>query len=129
MCQRYFDLTVDVKYSFSDLGGDLAFCTDYDSGEYEIELDSTFVKYSTERELVEIVSHEMVHVKQHEYDGLHLEVNSMYYRGQFYDEEVEGYWFLPWEVEARGYERAFWALYCEKWETYADLYRNDSISG
>lgn len=118
MCKAYFGLTCDVRYSFAELGGDYAFCSDYDSGEYEIELDSLFVQASTEQELVQIVAHEMVHVKQHEFDGLHLEVNSMYFKGEFYDEDVEGYWFLPWEIEARGYERAFWALYCDKWETY-----------
>ena len=118
MCKAYFGLTCDVRYSFAELGGDYAFCSDYDSGEYEIELDSLFVQASTEQDLVQIVAHEMVHVKQHEFDGLHLEVNSMYFKGEFYDEDVEGYWFLPWEIEARGYERAFWALYCDKWETY-----------
>ena len=123
MCSKYFNLTSDVKYCFSDLSSDqdgvnYAYCTDFDDGEFEIEFDLEFVKDSSEQELVEVTAHEMVHVKQHEFDGLHLEVNSMFFRGEFYDEDVEGYWFLPWEVEARGYERAFWALYCENWELY-----------
>jgi hypothetical protein len=121
MCKAYFGLTCDVRYCFGDLGGDYAFCYDFDSGEYEIELDREFIRNYSEQEIVQIVAHEMVHVKQHEFDGLHMEVNAMFYKGKFYDEEVESYWFLPWEIEARGYERGFWALYAEKWEAYVEL--------
>ena len=61
--------------------------------------------------------HEMVHVKQHELEGLELEVNRHTYQGIWYDPE-DNYWFTPWEIEARGYERAFLALWNENWEKF-----------
>ena len=86
--------------------------------EYEIEIHPDFMKSCTEQELVKVIAHEMTHVKQYEYDDLELGVNQCYWKGELYDEKVEGYWFLPWEIEARGYEMAFWSLYSEKWENY-----------
>ena len=86
--------------------------------EYEIEIHPDFMKNCTEQELVQVIAHEMTHVKQYEYDDLELGVNQCYWKGELYDEKVEGYWFLPWEIEARGYEMAFWSLYSDKWENY-----------
>ena len=86
--------------------------------EYEIEVHPDFMKDSTEEELVKVIAHEMTHVKQYEYDDLELGVKCQYWKGEIYDEEVEGYWFMPWEIEARGYEQAFWSLYADKWEQY-----------
>ena len=60
---------------------------------------------------------EMVHVKQHENDGLSLEVRAHYFRGTWYDPE-DDYWFNPWEIEARGYEQAFWSMYANNWSKF-----------
>ena len=38
-------------------------------------------------------------------------------RGTWYDPE-DDYWFNPWEIEARGYEAAFWAMYANNWSKF-----------
>ena len=56
------------------------------------------------RDMIKTLAHEMIHVKQHELDGLELTLTESFFRGQKWLGE---YWFSPWEVEARGYELAF----------------------
>lgn len=120
MVSAYFQINPHVvvkpRYNLEETE---AFCSE-DDGQYEIEVSTEFMKKCTERELVEIIAHEMVHVKQHEVDGLEMEVNRVRFRGEtFTDEE---YWFSPWEIEARGYEKAFWALYTEVWYCFGEDY-------
>jgi hypothetical protein len=119
MVERYFNLDVDVTVRPTNecLPEDNGYCLTIGEGQYEIELHPEFLKNCTEEELVQVVSHEMVHVKQHELEGLELEVNRHSYQGIWYDPE-DNYWFTPWEIEARGYERAFLALWNENWEKF-----------
>jgi hypothetical protein len=95
-----------------------AFINPISDWEYEIELHPFFLRTCQEEDLVKVVAHEMTHVKQYVYEDLDLETGGCYWKGEFFDEDVEGYWFTPWEIEARGYEQAFWALYVDKWENY-----------
>lgn len=115
MCKAYFGLVVGISLRpRHDLEDSEAYCVDLGDSEYEIELSTEFLKNCSEQQLVEVVAHEMVHVKQHELDGLEMGLKAVMFRDKiYYDEE---YWFSPWEIEARGYERAFWALYTEVWE-------------
>lgn len=65
----------------------------------------------TERRAIEVLGHELTHVKQYVFDGLDLE--TAYFKGEeYYNDTDLDYWFAPWEVEARGMELAFWAYYC-----------------
>ena len=119
MVQAYFGLDCHVSIEIEDMvEDDNAYCTQYESGDYGIEVSHHFLKTASEQEIVQVIAHEMVHVKQHEHDELKMGTRGSFYKGQFFDSEVEGYWFLPWEIEARGYEMAFWALYTETWEQW-----------
>ena len=65
-----------------------------------------------ERKVVEIIGHEMTHIKQFVYDELDLDKCA--FKGEQYIIENDlDYWFSPWEIEARGMEQALWAYFCE----------------
>jgi hypothetical protein len=119
MVSQYFDLDVKVKLIPShEVQPDYnAYCTEVCEGEYEINVNPNFVLNCEEEEWVQLIAHEMVHVKQHENDGLSLEVRAHYFRGTWYDPE-DDYWFNPWEIEARGYEAAFWSMYANNWSKF-----------
>ena len=64
------------------------------------------------RKLVELIGHEMTHIKQFEHDALDLDKCS--FKGNEYIIENDlDYWFSPWEIEARGMEQALWAYFCD----------------
>lgn len=119
MVSQYFELDVDVSIrpTHDCLPEDNGYCFNIGEGFYEIELHPEFLKTCTEDELVQVVSHEMTHVKQHELDGLEIEVRRASYKGEWYDPD-DDYWFAPWEIEARGYERAFLSLWNRQWEQF-----------
>lgn len=110
MVTAYFNLeSIDVAYDFGTFDeNEYAFCTDFGEGVYEIEINWSWFVKATEEDIVKVVAHEMVHVKQYEQDGLVLENDCFWYKGK---EVQEDYWFCPWEIEARGYEQAFWSMY------------------
>lgn len=65
-----------------------------------------------ERKVVEIIGHEMTHIKQFVHDALDLDRCS--FKGEQYIIENDlDYWFSPWEIEARGMEQALWAYFCD----------------
>ena len=105
MTAAYFGLDVEVWTEATTLKENLAECEDNGAGVYTIYIDHDFLKEDDVDELVRIVAHEMVHVKQFECNELCLEyagaatMNGVEYRGD--------YWFSPWEIEARGYQDAF----------------------
>ena len=82
-------------------------CEKINADEYIIYLH----KDMSERRTIEVLGHELTHVKQYVFDGLDLE--TAYFKGDYhYHDSDLDYWFAPWEVEARGMELAFWAYYC-----------------
>ena len=104
MTSAYFDLDVEIWVETGDLEDSLAECENHGAGVFTIHLNGDFIKEEDEAELVRVVAHEMVHVKQFEQDNLCLE-DSMY---SMHGVEYNGdYWFSPWEIEARGYQDAF----------------------
>ena len=107
---KYFDLDddLDIKLVVTpkcEEGN--AYVVPICPGEYEIEINPVFLDERTTREVVQLVAHEMVHIKQFERE----ELDNNIFKGEFHD--PDDYWFSPWEIEARGYEEAFWHLYQE----------------
>ena len=104
MTSAYFDLDVEIWVETGALEDSLAECENHGAGVFTIHLNKEFLESEDEAELVRVVAHEMVHVKQFEQDNLCLE-DSMY---SMHGVEYNGdYWFSPWEIEARGYQDAF----------------------
>jgi hypothetical protein len=78
-------------------------------GSYAININPSV---KDERKVVELIGHEMTHIKQFVYDALDLDKCS--FKGDEYIIESDlDYWFSPWEIEARGMEMALWAYYCD----------------
>lgn len=98
----YYNLDVDIFVETEDLDENSGELEVLGGGVYSLILDRKFIKTEDLVYIIRAVAHEMVHVKQHEQDGLCLETE------MFKGEKWEGdYWFAPWEVEARGLEEAF----------------------
>jgi hypothetical protein len=108
------DHTIDIvleAFSDEDSNGDEARVLMLSEGSYLMGVNDS-IQWTGEH-LVELVAHEMVHVKQHEQDGFDIEVDAtgshtVSYRGKYYrmDNELE-YWLSAWEMEARAMERFF----------------------
>jgi len=114
MVSEHFNLMVNIGYLSTNMNPEYhAFCTPVSEGFYLIEAHPNFLKSCTEEELVRVISHEVVHVKQFELE----EISEKAWKHQELGGELD-YWFAPWEVEARGYEQAFVALWNQKWEEW-----------
>jgi len=114
LVKEHFNLHADIVVSVLKFKNteDVAYCTPHEDF-YELELSKKFVKNASEKKLVQVVAHEMVHVKQFENGELRYVGEKTFYKGD--DCTSQSYWFAEWEREARGYEKAFWALYCERY--------------
>lgn len=105
MVAAYFNLDVEVEIEIgkmpwehdAELGMECL-------GFYCMEFNKDFLTTATIEDIIRVTAHEMIHVKQHELDGLELTLTESFFKGQKWLGE---YWFSPWEVEARGYELAF----------------------
>jgi len=98
----YYDLDVDIFIESEHLTENSAELEILGEGVYTIVLDKKLLRENDLVDTIKCIAHEMVHVKQHEHDGLDLETS------MFKGVEWGGdYWFAPWEVEARGLEEAF----------------------
>lgn len=101
----YFNLDVEVEIEVGKLGKrNYAEVGQESVGFYSIEFDKKFLTRASKEDIICVTSHEMVHVKQYELDGLDLSDDGYFYRGSKWHGE---YWFSPWEREARGFEQAF----------------------
>ena len=105
MVAAYFNLDVDVEIGVgtmpwehdAELGMECP-------GFYFMEFNKDFLTSASIEDIIRVTAHEMVHVKQHELEGLELTLTESLFKGQKW---LGDYWFSPWEVEARGYELAF----------------------
>lgn len=101
----YFNLDADIWVERDGKDEDyLATVENLGGNMYNIQYNAEFLSTCTRDELVGVTSHEVVHIKQFEQDGLILEEGMRSICGQTYKGD---YWFSPWEIEARGYEAAF----------------------
>lgn len=107
MVKFYYQLDVDVRLVIVNMEHH-AHVDEVGPGEFEIEASAGFLDQATEDEVVKLIAHEMVHVKQHVKEG--LDVTNCIWKGQQYE---PNYWFAPWEIEARGLEEAFLHYYHE----------------
>lgn len=106
--KEYFNLECDVRIVIEEDVNEWAWINQIAPGEYEIEVSPELIDRASEDELIETIAHEMVHVKQHELDGLDMGLEYTMFKGVQYETKAN-YWFQPWEIEARGYEKAFLA--------------------
>jgi hypothetical protein len=119
MVTKYFNMDVSVILKpIKELAKEEAYCVDIGGGFYEVEISPELLINCSEEVLVETIAHEMVHIKQYEVDGLDLQAKAHYYKGEWFDPEQD-YWFTPWEIEARGYERAFLAMWNMDWSKFS----------
>ena len=88
------------------------------------EFTITLAAFSEINEVLLLLAHEMVHVKQWARGETKDYVAGPRFRrfnGILYDTDVIDYWDLPWEIEAYGRERGLYIRYCE----YVEAEKND----
>jgi len=73
------------------------------------------LKKFNRREILEIVCHELVHVKQQakKEKYFHQRKDLVKFRGKLYDTNKVNYWDFPWEIEAYGRERGLYEMWLE----------------
>ena len=100
---------------------------DYRGREFEIRLDQKFFRKNadtTAEELVEVIMHELVHVKQcalgEHYSMFHKEYGKIVWKwkGEVFHYETDhiddDYWEQPWEIEAYGRQYGLMKMFFEK---------------
>jgi hypothetical protein len=113
---------LDIKVKFKDLSNSDAygFCLSNSDGNdsrtdrprtFEIELHSKMKL----RRTLEVLAHEMVHVKQYARGELYVGAYSGKHRwqGKWVSDNIN-YWDAPWEIEAHGRESGLFIQYADK---------------
>jgi hypothetical protein len=82
MVAAYFNLDVEVHLTVGNLGDSWAESICYCEGFGEIEFDRELIRNASRNEIITVTAHEMVHIKQYEYDGLMLSEKAAYFKGK-----------------------------------------------
>jgi hypothetical protein len=87
-----FNLNIDF--------GDDNYCIRHDDGTFTIRIDKVLHKSL----FIDMVAHEMVHLRQYKHDILRAEGNVVFWNGEPHllcQTLDDAYWLSPWEMEAR----------------------------
>ena len=106
------NITVRIKFNDKSLGKNLYGVCDWHCDKqrprnFIISIDPNL----SERMTLIVLAHEMVHVKQYAKGELKdlIRTNMVKYLGEIYDDEKISYWFHPWEIEARNFEKKLYS--------------------
>lgn len=85
--------------------------------EFEIEIE----KNKPIEELLQVLAHEMVHLKQFatkELSNNLVPANISRWQGKNINEDLVNYWDLPWEIEAHGREKGLFYRFLDSYDIY-----------
>jgi len=105
------ELVVFTKKGFEKETGAAGVVYPYSETLITMDLDSQLPV----EKLVDVLSHEMVHVKQIAKGQLkdYIKVNKSKWKNEIHDLNETDYWFQPWEIEAHGMEKGLYVHYLE----------------
>ena len=107
----YHDVEILMEFDDKELGRDVhGFCdwndSNFRSRDFTITLNPTLGK----RNMLLVIAHEMIHVKQYAKGELkdYVRMNRVKWKGRIYNDNKIDYWELPWEIEAHGREKGLY---------------------
>lgn len=104
-------IEITVEFDNSDLSKYVyAYCDWNDNNDRAREFTITINPNLGKRNMLLVLAHEMVHVKQYAKGELKdfIRVNRIKWMGKIYDESKLDYWEQPWEIEAHGREKGLY---------------------
>ena len=107
----YHKVEVTIEFKSEDLGKDVyGYCDwndeNFKSRDFTITVDPTLGK----RNMLLVLAHEMVHVKQYAKGEMrdYVRMNKVRFKGKVYNDKKMSYWDFPWEIEAHGREKGLY---------------------
>jgi len=124
----YADLLLDSD-TINELQINIVFCSKMKDGgnichdEFQTnprKFNITLLKYKKYTNILKVLAHEMVHVKQYAYNELVEKRNgNVFWFNNVYKNTL--YWDQPWEIEAYGLENGLFAKFIQHYDLYKQL--------
>jgi hypothetical protein len=107
----YHKVEILIEFDNSELNRNVyGFCDWNDNNDRAREFTITINPNLGKRNMLLVLAHEMVHVKQYAKGELKdfVRVKRVKWKGKVYNEEKLDYWECPWEIEAHGREKGLY---------------------
>ena len=107
----YHNVEINIVFDSDDLGRNVYGCCDWnDTNDRARDFTITVNPNLGRRNMLLVLAHEMVHVKQYAKGELkdYVRMNRIKFRGRVYNHEKIDYWEQPWEIEAHGREKGLY---------------------
>ena len=110
--ERLFDkLEISLEFDDSELSKNVyGFCDWNDDSTRARDFTITVNPNLGKRNMLIVIAHEMVHVKQYAKGELkdYVRASRVKFRGEIYNDREIDYWDYPWEIEAHGREKGLY---------------------
>jgi hypothetical protein len=107
----YHNIEVKIVFNNSELNKNVyGYCDWNDTNDRARDFTITVNPSLGKRNMLLVLAHEMVHVKQYARGELKdfVRVKCVKWKGVIYDEDKLDYWEYPWEIEAHGREKGLY---------------------
>lgn len=107
----YHNIEITIEFDDSDLNKNVyGYCDWNDTNDRARDFTITINPNLGKRNMLLVLAHEMVHVKQYAKGELKdfVRVKRVKWKGKVYNEENLDYWECPWEIEAHGREKGLY---------------------
>jgi hypothetical protein len=107
----YHKVEVLIEFDDSDLNTNVyGFCDWNDTNDRARDFTITVDPNLGKRNMLLVLAHEMVHIKQYAKGELkdYVRVNKVKWKGKVYNDSKIDYWEQPWEIEAHGREKGLY---------------------
>lgn len=119
--QRLYHLIeLEIHFTSEDVDRDVyAYCDWNDSNIRARDFTITIRPDLNKKQMLLVLAHEMVHVKQYAKGELrdYVRTNKCKWRDEVYDDRVD-YWDTPWEIEAHGREKGLYVSFIKSERRY-----------
>jgi hypothetical protein len=107
----YHNVEVKLVFNSKELGSNIyGYCDWNDDNHKARDFTITIDPNLGKRNMLLVIAHEMVHVKQYAKGELKdfVRVSKVKWQGKVYDDNEIDYWEQPWEIEAHGREKGLY---------------------
>jgi hypothetical protein len=107
----YHKVEILIEFDASELDKNVyGFCDWNDNNDRARDFTITVDPNLGKRNMLLVIAHEMVHIKQYAKGELkdYVRVNKVKWKGKVYNDAKIDYWEQPWEIEAHGREKGLY---------------------
>jgi hypothetical protein len=107
----YNSIEVTIEFNEEELGSNIyGYCDWNDTNDRARDFTITVDPNLGKRNMLLVLAHEMVHVKQYAKGEMkdYVRLNRVKWKGEIFDDDEVDYWDTPWEIEAHGREKGLY---------------------